>query len=413
MLSQLCWIKLIIVVGVSWALSRIRRAWRGPRTCPQVPLWPNLPKFPWERDLYPLLFVLLTAIGVLAEPLWTIVAWVAVVALSCLYDYSRLLPWFYQYSFMLGSMAICHASGNTPAQQQEALNICRLVNLSIYFWSGVLKANRYFIETGFIGLVAPLQKNLHPGWKPVFRCLAYLGPIVEAGLGLGLLFPQFRQLSILAAVAMHGFILVCFSRFGRGTHATIWPWNITMALTTVVLFGSSPGVGPLDILVGQGTAFHWLVLLLFSLLPILGLWNRLDPIFSHAYMTGRHVLGYLHLTHGFYHKLPAEIQAACQDTGLTFGKRYVLDLGQWYVTQLGMNPPQNEKMLQLVARDFARYEPDFNDLSLTVTGMPGLLDKSLPQKLYSWTALTGQSRPGSGVRGRARGLKARDLKRPH
>jgi len=413
MLSQLCWVKLIIVVGVSWALSRIRRAWRGPRTCPPVPLRANLPRFPFERDLYPLLFILLTAIAVLALPVWTIFAWVAVVALSCVYDYSRLLPWFYQYSFMLGSMAICHASGNTPAQQQEALNICRLVNLSIYFWSGFLKANRYFMGSGFVALVAPLQKNLHSGWKPVFRWLAYLVPFVEGGLGFGLLFPQFRLISTAAALGMHAFILVCFSRWGRGTHATIWPWNITMALTTVVLFGSAPGVGPLEILIGQGSALHWLTLLLFSLLPILGLWNRLDPIFSHAYMTGRHVLGYLQFTQAFYDKLPAEIQAECLDTGLTFGKRYLLDLGQWYVKQLGMNPPQNEKMLQVVARDFERYGPDFDDLSLTVTGMPGLLDATLPQKVYSWSALTGKSRPGSGIRARARGLKARDLKKPH
>ncbi|MBT9586299.1 hypothetical protein IV102_23355 [bacterium] len=409
MANQFFWTKLIIVVGLAWCLSQVGRAWRGPRTCPPVPLLKNLPRLPFESDLYPLLFVLLTLVGVTEKPVFSIVAWVMVVALSCVYDYTRLLPWFYQYSFMLGSMAVCNAGGATPLQQQEALNICRLVNVSIYFWSGLLKANRYFMQTGFVALVAPLLKNLPHGWRPIFRWGAYAVPFLEAGLGLGLLFPHYRPLSVLAAVGMHCFILVCFSSLGRSTHRTIWPWNITMMLTTIALFTACEGVSLADIAVGQGSAFHWLVLALFALLPTLGLFNRLENIFSHGYMTGRHVFGYLHFTRRFYGRLPSEIRAECVDTGLSFGQRYQLDLGQWYVKQLAMNPPQNEEMLKFVARDFLRYGPVYDDLSLTITGMPGILSASLPQKTYPWVALFPENRPGSGVRSRNRKLKAKDL----
>ncbi|MBX3170407.1 MAG: hypothetical protein KF760_23580 [Candidatus Eremiobacteraeota bacterium] len=408
-MSQLAWTKLVIVLGLFWCQSRVRRAWRGPRSCPTVPLSAKLPRFAYEAELYPLLFATLTVVGVSHQPVFSILAWVVLVALSCLYDYSRLLPWFYQYSFMLGSIALCNLSGAGPRQQQEALDICRLINISIYFWSGLLKANRYFIQSGFLALVTPLLKNLGPGWRPFFQFSAVLVPFWEAGVGLGLLFPQTRLAAILAAAVMHGFILLCFSSLGRGTHRTIWPWNITMLATTVVLF--SPAGGPKDILIGQGSLFHWLVLLLFACLPMLGLFNRIDCIFSHAYMTGRHILGYLHIHQRLYDKLPSEIQAECADLGRGQARRYLLDLGSWYVKQLGMNPPQNEKMLQHVARDFRRYGAGFDDLSLTITLMPGLFSASLPHKTYSWVALFGPEQPAEGVRSRSRKLKARDLRR--
>lgn len=402
-MSQLTWTKFVIVLGLFWCQSRVRRAWRGPRSCPTVPLSSKLPRFAYESELYPLLFACLTAVAVTDKPVLSIFSWIAVVAVSCLYDYSRLLPWFYQYSFMLGAMAICNASGGEP---EETLNVCRLINVSIYFWSGLLKANRYFIQSGFMALVGPLLKNLSPHWRPFFRLSAVLVPFWEAGVGIGLLFPQYRVLAILAAAAMHGFILLCFSSLGRGTHRTIWPWNITMLATTIVLFGQAGS--PMDILIGQGSWFHWLVLLLFACLPVLGLFNRIDCIFSHAYMTGRHILGYLHIHQRLYDKLPAEIQAECNDLGRGHAQRYLLDLGAWYVKQLGMNPPQNVQMLQSVARDFRRYGAGFDDLSLTITLMPGLFSPSLPQKTYSWVALFGTE---GGGRSRGRKLKARDLRR--
>jgi hypothetical protein len=372
-----------------------------------------LPRFPYESELYPLLFVFLTLIAVTAKPVGLIFAWVGVVAVSCVYDYSRFLPWFYQYSVMLIAIALCHAGGATPLLQQEALNICRLVNASIYFWSGLLKANRYFMQTGFLALAGPLLKNVSPGWRPVFQGLAYFVPFVEAALGLGLLFPEYRSLSLVAAVAMHGFILVCFSGLGRSTHRTIWPWNITMMLTSLVLFGRADGVGWADIVLGQGSVFHGIVLLLFAAMPVLGCFNRLENNFTHAYMTGRHVLGYLHMTGRLYSRIPREIQAECRDLGWNFRHRYVLDLGNWYVKELAMNPPQHERMLRSVAVDFLRYGAVYDDFTLTLTGMPDTFSATLPQKTLTWSDLFGESRAesGGGVRSRKRRLKATDLPR--
>lgn len=373
-----------------------------------MPVLANLPAPGLDRHLYPLLFVLLTVIGVTPQPVWPILAWIGLVVLSCLYDYTRLLPWFYQYSFMLGAMALYHAGLQSDS---ETLHICRLINVSIYFWSGVLKANRYFFQTGFLALMGPLLKSIGQGWKPLFRWLGYLAPLGEAGLAIGLLFPETRWPSILAAVLMHAFILLGFSSLGRSTHRTIWPWNITMGTTTVILFAANAG-GPGDILWGKGEPLHLLVFALFFCLPVLGLFNKLENILSHGYMTGRHTLGYLKLTRAFYQKLPAEIQGYCQDLGLPYGQTMLLDLGQWYVSQLAMNPPQNERGLLSIARDFRKYGALYDDFSLTITGMPGLFSAHLPHKDYSWRQLFNEKRAEQAGRRRLGGLKASQLKKP-
>ncbi|MFN8608366.1 MAG: hypothetical protein U0931_12590 [Vulcanimicrobiota bacterium] len=406
-MTQLFLARLVIVLGLCWCLSRVRRAWRGPRSCPSLPLLPNLPAPGWEGALYPLFFALLTVIAVSPAPTLPILAWIALVAISCLYDYTRLLPWFYQYSFMLGAMAL-HYAGAMSAS--ETLHICRLINISIYFWSGVLKANRYFFQTGFLGLMNPLLKSIGEGWRPLFRWLGYLAPFAEAALAIGLLFPQTRWPSMLAALLMHAFILLSFSSLGRSTHRTIWPWNITMGISTVVLFAVGAG-GPGDILWGEGAPLHLVVLLLFFCLPVLGLFNKIENIFSHGYMTGRHTLGYLRLTPAFRAKLPPEIQSFCREAAVPCGQSLVLDLGQWYVSQLAMNPPQNEHMLMAIARDFRKYGAAYDDFSLVITGMPGLFSAQLPQKEFSWSQLFNEKRQLDPGRRRLAGLKARQLKK--
>ena len=75
-----------------------------------------------------------------------------------------------------------------------------------------------------------------------------------------------------------------------------------------------------------------------------------------------------------------------------------------------MNPPQNERMLQYIARDFRKFGAVYDDFSLIITGMPGLFSAELPQKQFSWGQLFNEKRPAEPGRRRLSGLKARDLK---
>ena len=107
------------------------------------------------------------------------------------------------------------------------------------------------------------------------RKVALTVPLIEAGFGLGLLFPQTRPLATLMAVGMHCFILFWLTKVGHEKSPTIGPWNFVMMLTTVALFWSCDSPQSWDILIGDHCLTHMLVLLLFTLMPTLGLFNRL------------------------------------------------------------------------------------------------------------------------------------------
>lgn len=356
-MERVVWVRLIVVAGFAWGLHRSRKAWGRDRLAPPAPLVANLPP---EPGLYPYLFPLLAGVAVwpaLTQPL------VALVVYLCLYDWTRFRPWVYQHSALLLALSLC------PAEQ--ALNIGRLITVSIYFWSGVLKVNRMFVELVFPWILQPLLKG-RAKW------LGYLAPILEAAMGVGLLFPALRPWALAAAVAMHLVILFCFSRFGHRTHKTIWPWNVSMLLADLVFFAATPQVGPLGILFS-----HPVALALFGLLPALGLFNRLDPVFSHGHMTGRHIFASLALSRRLWNRLPSELRLHC----VRNGHLYTLDVSEWYMRDVGLPPPQQERLLCAVARDFARHGAGPNDLTLTVFRMPSVNSRSYPHKVYSGAEL--------------------------
>ena len=351
----------LTLLGMAWALWLSRRAWTGPRLAPRAPLWSGMPRV---EAIFPVLFALL-ALSLVSRA--AVAALVVLLGMFCASDWTRFRPWLYQCLVLLVSLTYL-----PPAQ---ALPVCQLVTVSIYFWAGLMKVNRLFVEVVMPYITGPLLKGRFP------RRLSYAIPFLEAALGLGLLLPTTRGAAVVGALAMHAFILLCFSRWGHKTHREIWPWNVSMAVNNVLLFGSSTSSAR-DILWG-GHPWHGLVLLLFAVLPVLGFWNLLDPVFSHGHMAGRHCFGALFLSRRLHKKLPESLSQRCHAQG----RYYMLDISQWWMEELRVPPPQQESMLVAIARDFLRYEPKDGDLKLLVFRMPGALSSSNPQKEYGWGEL--------------------------
>ena len=374
--NRLLCAKLIIVAGLAWGITYTRKMWNSARSCPRAPICQNLPQLPNESVLYPILLALLAAIALTPRPVLPAFAFVTLIAALCAHDWTRLRPWVYQNSFMLVAIGVCNGGGAT---QQEALNVCRLITVSIYFWAGVLKLNAIFFKVAFPWIIQPLLTRLRPNIQGPIMSLGYAVPLIEAGFAIGLLFPKFRMASLLAAVVMHCLILLCFSRLGHKSHGTIWPWNFSMMLTSISLFWKTDQVHAVDILVGQHSLFHLTILLVFTIMPSLGLFNLLDPVFSHGHMSGRHVLAGISLTGRLYEKLPAGIQTHCHQFGWGEGKIYWLGLSEWYQSELRVPPPQQERLLKGIARNFRRYGATQDDLDLTVCRMPGFFSKAYPQ----------------------------------
>lgn len=380
--------KTIIVVGTVWGLAVSRKMWTSPRYCPKTPLLNNLPPLCCEHRLYQLLFVSLACIAAIEKPVVTIFAFSTLVSILCAYDWTRFRPWLYQNSFLLLAIGICNWDGATTVHQQEALDIGRLITVAIYFWSGVLKLNRVFPAIVFPWIMEPVLRRLSLPQRGLLLGLSWAVPWLEAGLAVGLLFPSTRMLSMAGAIVMHCIILYCFSPLGHRTHPTIWPWNLSMLLTGVIFFWSTNNISIWHIVVGRHSPFHWVALLLFGALPILGLFNLLDPVFSHGHMTGRHVFGCISLTSRLFYRLPKEIRIHCVKSPQSNGKVvFLLDVSRWYMQELRVPPPQQERLLRLIARDFGRFGASDKNLSLTLFRMPGVFSTSYPQQTYSWSEL--------------------------
>ena len=115
----------------------------------------------------------------------------------------------------------------------------------------------------------------------------------------------------------------------------------------------------------------------------MGLLNRIDPVFSHGHMAGRHILGHIGLSRRLFKKLPNEIRSQCVQSGYI----YTLDVSNWYMHDVWLPPPQNEGLLRAIARDFERYGAREGDLTLTVFRMVAVTSKGHPHKVYAWNEL--------------------------
>lgn len=376
-----------------------RKAWLLPRNCPHVPIANCFSAQLPDATLFQLLGILLVAVLFSSAPTIPSLAFCCLAITLCCFDWTRFRPWLYQNSAILLILSLLQTS-----QPSEGLNICRLIIVSIYFWAGLLKLNATFRQTVFPWFIQPILDRVPArtykrlpailGLNPpggtrarslviqgYVRNLALMVPLIEAGFALGLLHPITRPLALLAAVAMHSLILYCISPAGHH-YPTVRPWNVCMLLTSCVLFYNS-SVGPADVLVGNHSGIHFAVLLLFSFLPVLGLWNQLDPIFSHGHMSGRHVFGQIGLSLSLFKRLPASTQKYCTQVGGGNGPVVVLDIGRWYLGEMGLPAVQQERLLRTIAQNVGQFGATAADLNLTVYRMPAARSTEPPKMVYS------------------------------
>ena len=114
-----------------------------------------------------------------------------------------------------------------------------MVVASTYLWSGLQKFNVSFATSVFPFIIEPL---LPPSARPFAQHGAVLIPVVEAAIGVGLLLPKFRNVSVLLGLVMHLGILASIGPWGHNWNTVVWPWNFAMMALLVALFWRTPRV---------------------------------------------------------------------------------------------------------------------------------------------------------------------------
>ena len=107
----------------------------------------------------------------------------------------------------------------------------QLLLIFTYFWSGVQKMNIYFANDVFSWMM-----TAYPFLEPLgeFAFLGYAVAVIEALLGLGLLFSKSRKITIWASTFFHIIIIVLL--IGLKWNHVVWAWNIAMIAFIWILF---------------------------------------------------------------------------------------------------------------------------------------------------------------------------------
>jgi hypothetical protein len=375
-------LRISVIAGLLAGFALSPKLWLSSRHYPLTPVWSFIKPLRSPGD-YIVLFTLVALLiaAALVPRREIMIALFVVLVLVVLQDQSRLQPWFYQYMLML--LAIALAGRDRPV---AALNTCCLIIAATYVWSGLAKLNPSFIGDTFPFLVKPFIGAEQGVGLWLVRHLAFLAPLLECALGVGLLIKRSRPLAVLAAIAMHVFILITIGPFGRGVNAVVWPWNLAMiAFLLILFFRRTEDPAPRDIIWGRAFAFQKIVLVLFALMPALSFFNLWDHYLSSALYSGNRNSGVVYLSDAVFDRLPDQIEDYVTEEGPDRNK---LDIFDWSVGELNVPSYPEIRVFKNVTREICRYASDDPSVELVVQGKLALVNSNR-HLAYHCAGLTG------------------------
>ena len=305
------------------------------------------------------------AICIRAQPRKIVVAFLALAGLLCLFDQMRWQPWFYQYFFMLAALGFYAGKKPDTKNSRAALNLCALIVVSIYFWSGVQKLNASFIKGVWPGMSQPLLRFVPGGLQSFPPFTALIIPLLEICIALGLLTRRFRKASAIVAVVTHVFILALLIPTGENT--VVWPWNFAMGFMVLILFWQNRDTTAGQILVPK-RVFHALVLILFGILPPLSLIGFWDSYLSSALYSGNNYRGVIYITQPVMDRLPVALhQYVWTDVQPMF-----LDTTLWAYGELNVPVYPEPRVFRRITEQVCTYAERPSDVQLGLKERPNL-----------------------------------------
>jgi len=354
--ARLAWVRSIAAAGLAAGMLLSLRLWISTRLYPLTPVLPFLRPLPspWDRVL------LFATVAFAAAALWpglrrpATAGLIGTALLLAIGDQSRWQPWFYQYLLMFGAIFFAEA---------RALDVCRLLVVCTYFWSGLQKLNPGFPVNIFPALVDPLAR-VFPRLHPAIPALGIATALAEAAIGVGLLWRRTRRVSVIAAIAMHVLLLAELGPLGRNFNQVVWPWNVSMILFDVILFWRA------DFRIAdpwrRAGAYGKLVVLLAVVMPAFSLFGLWDSYLSFALYAGNMKTGIIYMTDAMADRLPDDLQDIIYVTSKLGIDE--LDENDWSYAAVGTPAYSQDRIFRSAARALCRYEQNPRELTLVVEG---------------------------------------------
>jgi len=135
---------------------------------------------------------------------------------------------------------------------ETALNICRLILVATYTWSGLQKINACFATDTYPWLMEPVVKALPASMKWIVPKEGWHAAWTEFAIGVSLLVWPLRLVAVPMVVAMHLLILFCL--WGQDWWNTVvWPWNLAMIALNLILYVNTRDVKPWQIVLPRNS----------------------------------------------------------------------------------------------------------------------------------------------------------------
>ena len=236
---------------------------------------------------------------------------------------------------------------------------------SIYFWSGLQKLNPEFVSHEFLWVLAPIRELLPAEAWRLFYVFIRVTPFIEFGIGIGLLFVRTRSLAVLLALGMCSFVLWTLGPLGHNWDNIVWPWNITLALSVVILFGKT-GANPVrdDFLVRK-YAPQKVLLVLFGVLPLFYFFNVWDAYLSWSLYSGTTNIATIYMSDRVKAQLPDSIQ---QLVKMDDRHRNFLPIEDLAFSELNVPPYPETRIFKSVAHKFCDAANDPREVLLVMRG---------------------------------------------
>lgn len=364
------WVKIVWAAGFSAGFLLSVKLWVSTRAYPLAPLvgfWPEVP-YPLDYLWFGVLLGLLLAAVFLPRPRWPLLAFTVLAALLALGDQSRWQPWFYQY-LCIGAALCCYpwrSAAKNDDRGAAALNACRLIIAGTYFYSGLQKLNWRFLHFGFPYIVAPLVSFLPESFRETIHAAAFLAPLIETCIGVGLLTRRGRVAAVGAAAGMHALVLLSIGPWAHNWNSVVWPWNLTLPILTALLFLKTDEL-TLGALLKPRRAVAVAALILFGILPAFNFVGAWDAYLSAALYSYNTPEGHIYLRPPVVERLPEPWRrraVAYRPDG------YYVDLVAWSMDELNVPPYPAPRVYRAIARQFLPYAKDPAEVLLDVVEAP-------------------------------------------
>ncbi len=337
-LIRLTWTKAVACSGLLIGVLLSWRLWAGPRTFPTFPIADAFTSVPDGLSLVLIVCAIISLLIALcsSRPRVPLLACIGLFSVLCLFDQTRWQPWVYQYLCLLGLLASFSWTKTDVRGRTDTVSMCCFLLAMVYVFGGIQKMNPGFV---------PMMRNLFSGTP--YTALIWPAPFIELGMGLALLHPRTRHMGVIAALCMHALLLAFFGPWGQGANGIIVPWNIAMSLLVPILFWRNPD----DIM---GTMFakgadwaKWTSLVLFGLLPALGVFGLWDPYLSFSLYAGNLSKPVIRVDDAAYRRLPASV---ARYMSADPGSHYLNAYG-WAMAELNVPYYPAPRIYRSLARD--------------------------------------------------------------